>query len=184
MPVKRIAGAVKFNVIGQADRQVFFLFWHYTACFAVNDRDRAAPIALTAQPPVAQTVIGDTCAPALVFGKGNGCVNRLLSCGDIQTGEMVDPLHLFGFWRNEGLICHRGFIAHGIKGINHWQFVFAGKIQIALVMRRTGKNGPCAVIHQDKIGDPNRQFPIGIQRVAHPKTGIDAFLFGLFHIRF
>jgi hypothetical protein len=43
--------------------------------------------------------------------------------------------------------------------------VFAGKIQIALVMRGAAKDGACAIIHQDKIGDIDGQMPAEIQRM-------------------
>ena len=44
--VKRVAGNVKADIIGQLDRQVFLGFRHHAAGRAVDHRNRAAPIAL------------------------------------------------------------------------------------------------------------------------------------------
>ena len=59
MPVQRIAGLIEAHVIGQPNRQVFLLLGHHTAGVAMNDRNRATPIALPRNAPVAQAVIGD-----------------------------------------------------------------------------------------------------------------------------
>ncbi len=45
-------------------------------------------------------------------------------------------------------------------------------------MRRAGKDRAGAVIHQDEVGDPDRQFPIGVQRVAHADAGVHPQFFG------
>src|SRR5690606_8953614 len=51
------AGGVEFDVLGQAHRQVFARHGHDAAGVAMDHRDRAAPIALAGNTPVAQAVI-------------------------------------------------------------------------------------------------------------------------------
>src|SRR4029450_8779640 len=57
MALERIAGTVEVDGIGQRNRQVAFRHWHDTAALAVDDRDRAAPVALARNAPVAQAEI-------------------------------------------------------------------------------------------------------------------------------
>src|SRR5262249_59707993 len=57
MATEWIAGTVEVDVNGQRNRQVAFRHWHDTAALAVDDRDRAAPVALARNAPVAQAEI-------------------------------------------------------------------------------------------------------------------------------
>ena len=54
--------------------------------------------------------------------------------------------------------------------------IFAGKIQIALVVRRTRENRAGAIAHQNKIRHIDRQQPVRVKRVAHEKPGVIAQL--------
>ena len=47
-------------------------------------------------------------------------------------------------------------------------------------MGGTSKNSARAVIHQDKVRDPDWQFPVGVKRVFDAQAGIIAQLFRLF----
>jgi hypothetical protein len=42
----------------------------------------------------------------------------------------------------------------------------SGEIEVALVMRRTAEDRAGAVVHQDEVGDVDRQFPRRVERVA------------------
>ena len=57
MPVERIAGLIEGDVLRQRDRQIGLRHRHRAAGFAMDDRDRAAPIALARNAPVAQPEI-------------------------------------------------------------------------------------------------------------------------------
>lgn len=57
------------------------------------------------------------------------------------------------------------------------QPVFHREIMVALVMRGRTEQRAGAVVHQHEIGDPHRQFPRGIKRMAHPHPGIQPALF-------
>ncbi len=57
MAFERIAGLVERRVVRQRHRQIFFRNRNDAAFFAMDDGDRAAPIALTRDAPVAQAKI-------------------------------------------------------------------------------------------------------------------------------
>ena len=57
MPVERVAGHVEGGVVRQRDGQLVVGHGHDAAVLAVDDRDRAAPVALARDAPVAQAVV-------------------------------------------------------------------------------------------------------------------------------
>ena len=57
MMIERIARPVEADVVGQGHRQIFFRHRHHAAFGAMDDRDRAAPITLPRNAPVAQPII-------------------------------------------------------------------------------------------------------------------------------
>ena len=57
VPVERISGCLKININRQNHRQVFFAHRHRTTTLTMNHGDRAAPISLPGDKPVAQSVI-------------------------------------------------------------------------------------------------------------------------------
>ncbi len=58
------------------------------------------------------------------------------------------------------------------------QCVFAGEVEIALVVRRAAENGAGAVFHQHEIGDIDRHLPRRIERVDGLERGAVAALLG------
>ena len=183
MPVQRIARRVKGHVIGQNDRQVFFLLGNNTAVRAMHHRDGTAPIALAAQPPVAQPIFGLPFAETMRLEIVDCCVDGLLACYLGDSGKMVDKADFFGLCRHEGHGAHFGFVAKRIECVLHGQIVFARKVEIALIMRRASEHRAGAILHQDKVADPDGQFGVRIDRVFDPQTRIDTLFFGLFHGR-
>ena len=57
MAVERVARRVEGHVVGQLDRQILFRNRHDAVDLAMDDRDRAAPVALARDAPVAQLEI-------------------------------------------------------------------------------------------------------------------------------
>ena len=74
---------------------------------------------------------------------------RLVECAASEIGLM-------------GLnICRtRGFRTEGFVNWRTTETIFIGEIQVPLIMRRATENRACAVFHQNKIRDVNRQLPI------------------------
>ena len=129
--------------------------------------DRTPPIALARQAPVAQPVLGYAHAPARGLGKLNCGIDRLLSSGNIKPGKMVNPNDFFSFWRHKGQCVNWRVIGHRKEGVDYRQIVFAAKVKVALIMCGAGKDRACAVIHQNEIGHPDGQFPVGVERMPN-----------------
>ena len=180
VPVERVAGDAEIDIIGQFDGQVLFGLGHRAAGVAMHHRDRTAPVPLARQAPVAQAELGDALAHAVGLAKGNGGIDGLRAGLQNVACETFDILHLFGFRRHK---CRRqrhvGLINRGEYRRDR-QAVFGGKVVIPLIMRRAAKDRAGAVIHQDEVGDVDRQFPRGIKRMAHGQAGVEPQLVGLF----
>ena len=180
MTVQRVAGLVEADVIGQLDGQVFLLLRHHAAAVAMHHGNRAPPVALTGQAPIAQAELGHTLAPPGLFGKVDGGVDGFLPRGLVQPREVVDPLHFLVLRRHEGLCFYRGLIVESEEGVDDRQVVLAAEVEVALIVRGAAEDGSRAVIHQDEVRDPDRQFPVRIKRMLHPDAGIEAQLLGCF----
>ena len=115
MTVQRVARDGEIDrlvtvVIRQLDRQIFFLFRHHATISAVHDRDRAAPVALARETPIAEAELHLAGANALCFGPVDGGLNGLLTGGGGQASRLVHPAHTLGFRWNEGFVCNRCII--------------------------------------------------------------------------
>ena len=159
MAVQRVARNVEGDVIGQLDRQVFLFLGHHAAGVAMHHGNRAPPIALTRNPPVAQTVIGDTAPDAHRFALRDGGDDGLIPGLQILAGETADIAHGFGFHRHESFGQRGVFGPLGNENRRYGQPVFRREFKIALVMRRAPENRAGAIVHQHEIRDIDRQFP-------------------------
>ena len=178
MAVQRIARLVKGDVIGQADGKVFLLLGHHATVGAMHYRNRAAPVALTAQAPVAQTVIGHPAPDALRLAGGNGGGNGGLAGLYRLAGKAAHIAHTLGFHRHVCLGQGGLVLTFGHEDRRNRQAVLGRKVEIALVMRRAAKDRPGAIVHQDEVGDIDRQLPVRVQWMRHPDTGVEAHLLG------
>ncbi|MNJ28853.1 hypothetical protein D3C77_234040 [compost metagenome] len=152
-----------------------FRYRHIATSWAVDDRDRAAPVTLTADAPVAQAELGagftqlflDQCH----FDSVEGALEvQAVECAGIDQLAMLavgdQPLAA-------------DFIASA--GTDHSldrQVVLVGELEIAFVVSRNSHDRAVAVVHQHVVGDPHRQFFAG-QRVLHEqRSGQALFLLG------
>ena len=144
----------------------------------MDHRNRAAPIALAAQAPVAQAVFGDALAPAGLFREKSTVA--LMASSPVASVSPAKWLtqRTFSVFGGTKASAATGQWRHPAQRRcrDHRQIVFAAEIQVALVMRRAGKDRAGAVIHQDEVGDPNRQFPLRVQRMLDADAGIIAQL--------
>ena len=170
--VQGVARFVEGHVIGQADGQVCLRLRHHAAGVAVDHRDRAAPIALAAEAPVAQAVVGDTAPDAAGFAIGDGGQNRRVPGLDRFTRETTHIGDAFGFHRDIGFGQRCLRLAFGCKDRRDGQPVFGGKLEIPLVMGRAAEDRASAVIHQHEVGNVDRQVPVVVERVEHGDAGI------------
>ena len=184
MPIERIAWDVKAHIVRQADRQVFFFLRHRTAGLAMHHGDRTAPISLAAEAPIPEAKFNLAFAQTFIFEPIDGLFDAVLDRCFTKPGKMIDINNLFGLDGHQRHILNLGVIARHMEGRPHLEPIFSSKIKVALVMGRAGIDSARAVIHQDKVADPNRHLPIRPDRVTDGDAGIDALFLSLFHRRF
>ena len=148
---------------------------------AVDDRDRTAPIALARNAPVAQAII-----------------DLALRHRTVAARVFLQPLGDLFLRRLDGHAVEEARIDHGAVAVigdvgddeslrilprraHHRRVaepVFVDEVQVALVVRRAAEDGAGAVIHQNEIGDIDRQLPIRIERMHGLDAGVEAHLLG------
>ena len=84
--VERIAGSVEADILGQGDRQGRARYRHGPASLAMDNRDRATPIALPRNAPIAQSEIDASFALAVGFKSGDDFVACRLRGHGVQIG--------------------------------------------------------------------------------------------------
>src|SRR5205823_3914954 len=81
-----VAAAVRHQVLGQQHRQLLIGDGHLPARAAVDERDRAAPVALPRDAPVAQAVLHALAAETLLLERRGDRVHRAL---EIEARELA-----------------------------------------------------------------------------------------------
>ena len=181
MAVERISRAIERNVLGQRHRQIALRHRNDTAVVAVNDRNRAAPIALTRNTPVAQTKIdlalryrliaaqlGLEPARNLLFGLRDGHPIEKARV-DEQPVAVVGGVGDHERRRVLALRAHHRRVAEA---------VFVGELKVALIMRRASEDRAGAVVHQHEVRHIDRQRPVAIERMDRAHPGVESELLG------
>ena len=167
------------HVFRQNNRQLVFWRRQYGTVFQCHHRNRRAPVTLTGNTPVTQTVVYFT----LTHAKSHQLVsNGIEGCFEAEavklTGVKQYPFFgqsLFGQIR----LC-------AFSGQNYWldgQAIFSRKLVIALIVARNGHDCARTVFHQDEVCCPNRDL-FASQRVNGFKARVDAFLLHGCHFGF
>ncbi len=181
MAFQGIAGHVEGDVLGQGDGQLVVRHRHDATRRAVDDRDRTAPIALPRYAPVTQAENGRAFAEA----HGLDLVDRRRLGGfDIEAVEEFGVEDVAG--AGIGFIADREGVGVGALRQDDradGQGVFAGEIQVALIVGRAAEDGAGAVVHKHEIGDPYRQGLTRLEGVGDGEPGVEAQLFGRVDIR-
>ena len=143
----------------------------------MDDGDRAAPVALAREQPVAHAVVDLALADAALFEQAGDLVLGRLD------GEPVEELRV-----DHGAFAHVGLVGDGEgRGIGSWRQhhghhrtpIFAGEIEVALVVAGTAEDGAGAVAHDDEVGDVDRQLHVRLERMDGHDAGVEAALLGL-----
>ncbi len=143
----------------------------------MDDRNRAAPIALARDAPVAQLVID------LAAALGRAEQLRLLQPArrrflGLRHGEPVEKARIdqpaLAVMGRVGDLERRGIDAFRANHRRRAETVFVGEVEVALVMRRTAENRAGPVIHQHEIGDIDRQQPSVVEGVNDLEAGVEA----------
>src|SRR5258705_3435179 len=148
----------------------------------MENRERAAPVALARYTPVTQAVIDLTLSNGLITARF-----ALQALGDLLLrGRYRQPVekaridHLAAaiigdVGDDEGLRV-LSFRAHD-RSVSEAMLV--GKIKVALVMGRSAVNGAGAIFHQNEVGHIDRQLPGRVEWMNRLDPGIKAKLLGL-----
>ena len=183
-----LAGA-QVQVLGQRHRQLILGHGHNAAVLAVDGWDGVAPIALTADEPVAQAELDLATAAAhgLEVGHDGSLALGVLTAAHAGVLAGLDERAL----GSVGAIPVDGLGMEGIDGLatgldgsaivivqddrHDRQVVLAGKLKVALVATGNGHDGAGAVVGHDIIGNPHGDL-LAVDGVHHVAAGKGAVL--------
>ena len=145
--VERVAGAIGHEVCRQNYRQIFFRNRNRTAVRAVDNRNRGAPITLTADAPVADAELGLFFTQAL----GGERVGDFINTGvDIKAVEFtgIDEFSVVALIGVPLFPCIRGigFAGHA-NDLFDRQAILLGKCEVTFVVCGDAHHGAFAVAH-------------------------------------
>ncbi len=182
MVVERIAGPVEIDVVGKRHRQVLAPDRHHAAGRTMDHRDRAAPIALARDAPVAQAEIHLPLADGPVAARLRFKPPRdLLLCRfDRHAVEEARVDHaavavIGDVGDDEG----RRVLTFRTDDGRCAEPVLVDEVEVALVVRRAAEDGAGAVVHEHEVRDVDRKRPGRIERVDRLHPGVEAELLGL-----
>ncbi len=157
--------------LGEEHGQVLLGHRDHPAGLAVEDGDRAAPVTLAGEEPVAQAVADLGPAETLRLQPLD---DRLLPLIGRQTRELrgVDEALLLGVRDVSPVL---PLSALGRDDDLHRQVVAARELEVALVVRGHGHDRPGPVLHEDVVGDPDRK-PLTVHGIRHERAREDAGL--------
>ena len=178
MTIERIARHVEAHILRQLHRQILLRHRHDAACLAMDHRDGAAPIALPRDAPVAQAILD--LALACGLPRGLRCEllgDRLLGVVNDEPVEevRVDHRAVAGI----GLVADREAVSGSASGGSTTgitgKIIGAREFEVALVVRGTAEDRARAVVHQNEIGDVDRQRRAVDDRMLHAHAGVEPF---------
>ena len=175
----RAGNAVHHHIFRQDHRQLIGWCRHNGAVFQRHHRNWRAPVTLTGNPPVAQTIVHFALAHA--FG-GEFVGNRVKARFEVQTVKFAGvEQHAFFGKRLFAQIRRSAFCGQDNR-LNR-QAVLGREFIVALVVAGNGHNRAGAILHQHEVRRPHRDSLAG-QRVNRFQARIDAFFLHRRHIGF
>ena len=181
MAIERIARLIEAHIVRQLDRQVLGGNRHDAVGRAMDHWNRAAPVALAGNAPVAELVVDLPLGLRLpakrdLFEPARNLFLGLLDRHPVEEARIdhhavaVIGLRVDGEARGIelGRTHHRG----------HAQPIGADEIEVALIVRGAAEDRARPVFHEHEIGDIDRQPPSGVERVQHFEARVVALLLG------
>ena len=144
----------------------------------MDDRDRAAPVALARQQPVAQAEVDGRAAQAAGLQVGGDPGDALLGGGQAVVAAGVDQHALVAHGLGQGRPVQRLLPRPGLDHDPHRQVVLAGEIEVALVVGGHGHDRAGAVLPEHVVGDPDRD-QLAVDRVDGVRAEEHALLVAL-----
>ena len=159
---RRAAFASDFNPFcRQNNRKVFFLLCDHPTLLAVDDGNRATPIALAANQPAAQTVLNSRFSTIIVGSPFDHFFLGFIALHSVKTaGIDHDAYACVGLFH---------FVDFGSVFRDHLldrQIELFGKLEIALIMSRNVHHSTGSIIHERIVGNPDRN-NVAIKRINH-----------------
>ena len=179
---ERVAGRGEVRVVGQQDGQLIVRHGYGATRGALDDRNRAAPIALARHAPVAQAVLRGGFTGALRDQLLDRCGDGFLGGETIQEVGVVDDA-VAGIGLATDRVGGRIFAGRQHDGLEG-QAVFLGELDVALVAGGRAEDRAGAIGRKDKVCSPDGQFPAGIEGVFHGDAEIDADFLGFLDVGF
>ena len=147
----------------------------------MNDRNRTAPVPLARNTPVPQAIVHLSLRDRPIAARAFFQAFRDLLLGLVDRHAIEKPRIDHAA---VAVICdvgdHKCFriLARRTNHRRVAESIFVDEIEIALVVRRAAENRTGAVIHQNEVGDIDRQFPVCIEWMHRFDAGIEAEFFG------
>ena len=178
--LERVARLVEGHVLRERHRQLVLGHRNDAAAGAVDDRNRAAPVALARHAPVAQAEVHLALADAHCLhargdvGLGLGHAHAIEEFG-------VDENGVVAFLLKEGF--GADFEGCGIGALrrddgDHRQVILAREVEVALVMRWAAEDGAFTIAHQHEVRGIDREPHARAERVAGIEAQHVALLLG------
>jgi len=178
---ERVARAIGYTVFRQLHGQLVVRHRHRAAIIAMDQRNRAAPVALTGNTPVTQAPLHLLVAGILGFqiggdGIDGGAVVQTVVLAGVDADAILAAIP---FLPGIGI----EFVVADFYDLLDRQIVFLGEAKVALVVRRHGHHGAIAVAHQYVVADPDFNLFTG-QRVGDEEASRQTFLLHGRHVGF
>ncbi len=151
-PLGRVVGDV-----GQQDRELVLGHRDDPAALAVDDRDRAAPVALAREQPVAQAVVDRRVALALAIQPGHDALERLAVGQAVEVGVRVHERAVARVGLGLDVLAAGDDLADG-------QAELARELVVARVVSGDGHDRAGPVLHEHVVGHVHGQ-ALAVDRV-------------------
>ncbi len=151
---RRAALRLVVRDVGQQHRQLVVRHRHQPALAAVDHGDRAAPVALAREQPVAQAVVDRAVPAAVAVEPVDDRVERLAVLHPVEARVGV----------HDRPVARVGQLLVAPDHAPDLQPVLAGELEVARVVARDGHDRARAVLHQHVVGDPHGD-PLAVDRV-------------------
>ena len=172
---RRFSACIEFNIFRQANGEFFFRNKNFAASRAVNYRNGSAPITLTANQPVTQTIVYTAFTEAFSFSFVHDCSHCSVHFHTVEfTG--VNQFAFF-FFVSAGHFFQFQINAFRLYNNDFFDAVFFCKHPVTLVTGRYAHNCASTIIVQNVVGYPNFNGFTSV-RVNAMYASEDTFFFG------
>ena len=174
---RRRSTSREFDVFRQFYRQLFFRYELFATFFAVYDRNRGTPVALTGNQPVAEAEVYRRMAIVVIDEPFR---NGFLPFFDGQAVEFtgIDEIAFACIGFGDVIVFVVDFAFRILDDIFDGNIVFLAEFKVTLIVAGNTHYGTGTIIDEDVVGNPDRYFCL-IDRIDGIGTGKHANFFGI-----